>query len=575
MLDWLGKDLIGVGVWSLEHESKQKSYQRSLRLEDVVPGILDEIVNKQLGKRPFALIGHSYGGLIIKELLRESKSHDAFSFIHQACRYVCFLATPHLGSGWANFVKAIADPLLSQTSEDLETKNLHNSRLHQWFSSWIGERKMQDAVHSFIEYQDSGIVVVSRDSAYAGVGATKQTTLDHNGIAKPKDRDSDPYKTIRSKLDSLLGELSPVSEVPLAAHRSHPNQAGTKTEATIQKHDHTLVIAVVPSLHQMALEQEGERYMLRHWLFHGDDLKILDTGKQERRPCLDACASGVVPLGDIKKYLAKLISYADNDLLSEVGTRLFVRILLPASLFADDSLRLHPSEDENIPCPVFLGCSSRYRVGGSDLPPIWTKSRRALDEKCKSIEVKLGSLNSNLGCLDWGFFSTKRNDTSALFKPANPTLQLLDSLDLDDPSEDQVDRLASKEAIFLPSIGGFLQASSAAESNEISSVQRWHRLFKAGVPFALFPHAASPVSGSVDHNEQSDCMLAMMQWSKDLWLDRLNRYIAGINLSEAELSEIHVRKFIRGFHFIYEDLRYAPDRVKSRLGVSSSIPPTT
>jgi hypothetical protein len=264
MLDWLGKDLNGVGVWSLEHESKQKSYQRSLRLEEVVPGILDEIVNKQLGKRPYALIGHSYGGLIIKELLKESKSHDAYSYIHQACIYVCFLATPHLGSGWANFVKAIADPLLSQTYEDLETKNLHNSRLHQWFSSWIGERKMQDDVHSFIEYQDSGIVVVSRDSAYAGVGATKQTTLDHNGIAKPKDRDSDPYKTIRSKLDSLLGELSPVSEVPLAAHRSHPNQAGTKTEATNQKHDHTLVIAVVPSLHQMALEQEGERYMLRH-----------------------------------------------------------------------------------------------------------------------------------------------------------------------------------------------------------------------------------------------------------------------------------------------------------------------
>jgi hypothetical protein len=70
-------------------------------------------------------------------------------------------------------------------------------------------------------------------------------------------------------------------------------------------------------------------------------------------------------------------------------------------------------------------------------------------------------------------------------------------------------------------------------------------------------------------------MLAMLQWSKDLWLDRLNKYIAGINLSEAELSEIHVRKFIRGFQFIYEDLRYAPDRVKSRVGVSSSIPPTT
>ena len=525
MLDWLGDDLKGIGVWSLEHESGQKSWEPSLILEDAIPGIHNELIaNHKLGERPLAVIGHSYGGLIIKKLLEHSYLNR--SGIHSNCKLVVFLATPHMGSGWANFLTKVAAPLLSKTAEDLKRNNPSNSSLYYWYATQ--SESFGIATISFIEKQDAASTIVDRDSAFAGVGDRILMTVNHNDIAKPKAREDDPYKTIKIRLNKILEILQPISGLPLAARRSTPSQASTASGSAGEAHDAHLVIAVTPSLHQMALEmdKEGETFLIRHWLFHRNVVGDLDNGTSGRAPFLKECSDGRVKRDRLGKLFTELIKYADNDMMirhDEEDLRLFVRILLPSEIISDDSISsLAPDWD----CPVFWGCSSRYRVGGSDLEKIWVDSRRRLVKKWKIVDAKFAQ-GQKLGSLDWASFSSKLGGDDLTVQPDFSMMDFMDPSVLDDAGP--IDQLAEKVAVFLATAGCLHQPSPAIHLQSNVGWKRWYRLIQSGIPLSLWCSAdleAREAMTTNDTGEESRCLETLMGWDKNTWLEKMCDYTA-------------------------------------------------
>jgi len=120
---WLGEEFGEAGVWSLGYAASASKWGRivskgepdaghSMALPDRALEVLDRMVQRGLGERPLLFIGHSLGGLLIKQVLRTSAeaAEERKRNVFANTRAVLFVATPHAGAGLAttlNIWKAV------------------------------------------------------------------------------------------------------------------------------------------------------------------------------------------------------------------------------------------------------------------------------------------------------------------------------------------------------------------------------------------------------------------------------------------------------------------------------------
>ncbi len=102
---WLGADpeLPDVGIWSVGYDVKSSSwagYTMALVLR--ARNVLDLLAGKEFGKRPIVFVVHSFGGLLVKQMLRTAGDSPDLDWeaIAAQTRGVVFLATPHAGLHW-------------------------------------------------------------------------------------------------------------------------------------------------------------------------------------------------------------------------------------------------------------------------------------------------------------------------------------------------------------------------------------------------------------------------------------------------------------------------------------------
>ncbi|CAG9853714.1 unnamed protein product [Phyllotreta striolata] len=200
--DWLPKDcpdarIIAVNyttdvLWTLTW-TKQR---RRTNLVDRSNEMINELMKLNVGGRPIIWVGHSKGGLYIKQILinvfENAERKEEVARIFNQTKAIMWYSVPHKGSSLADFTL----PLLRRSIELLEVQRNGSFvlELHRRFLEIINKEKSNIEIFSFIETSFTYMVfiylkIVAYQSADPDIGIKCDVPLDHREICKPAGRD--------------------------------------------------------------------------------------------------------------------------------------------------------------------------------------------------------------------------------------------------------------------------------------------------------------------------------------------------------------------------------------------------
>jgi pimeloyl-ACP methyl ester carboxylesterase len=224
--DWLAKDVPEVAIHSLGYDASPTGWLGStMPLTERAPNVLTELQTRELGEGPIAFIGHSLGGLLVKQLLRHAMEmqNEAWYRIASQTKAVILLATPNRGSNLArilgNLVGALGAlgviPRVTVTMKELEAKAPALQDLNSWYIS--NATKAGISTYCFYEKQTvKGVLVLDESSGRLELPGSEPIPIDadHFNICKPLSRDALIYRRIRQIVRELVGtrEVSTKSE---------------------------------------------------------------------------------------------------------------------------------------------------------------------------------------------------------------------------------------------------------------------------------------------------------------------------------------------------------------------------
>lgn len=212
--DWLSQDLSAANVYLLGYPTDIISTWLSgeMSLYERAKAVLDHLAACGIGKRPIAIIAHSLGGLLGKQILRTGLDapDEDWNAIAKNCELIMFLGTPHSGSSVASALRFVLPKLSSKMINLLKDGNEHLDELNEWYRN---KAEVRTIVY-YEKFPTNGFQIVSQKSADPGVAGTLSVPVDsdHLKICKPEDRGATIYlSTMRhlQKLAARCGSGSP------------------------------------------------------------------------------------------------------------------------------------------------------------------------------------------------------------------------------------------------------------------------------------------------------------------------------------------------------------------------------
>jgi len=199
--EWLAEDIDELAVWAIDYDASVSRWNGSaMHLVDRGSNILARILGEQgLETGEITLIGHSLGGLVIKELLRTADSDASLSeptsrFLSRVHR-IGFLATPHRGASKATLgdrLRILIRPTEAMSSLVRNDPNLKG--LNRWYQNWSKDQEIEHLI--LVETQPMSIIgmIVEPDSSDPGLtSAPIPVDSNHTNICKPINRNSEVY----------------------------------------------------------------------------------------------------------------------------------------------------------------------------------------------------------------------------------------------------------------------------------------------------------------------------------------------------------------------------------------------
>jgi len=176
-----------------------KWIEESMSLYERAKSILEYLAGQDFGSRPIAVIAHSLGGLLAKQIIRtglESEDSD-WQKIAKSIKFVAFLATPHSGSSLASTLGFFAAKFISKHIETLKAGSTQLDELNQSYRILAGKQGIATTAY-YEMFKTKGVHVVTRESADPGVGGVNPIPIDadHATICKPVDRNAPIYRSI-------------------------------------------------------------------------------------------------------------------------------------------------------------------------------------------------------------------------------------------------------------------------------------------------------------------------------------------------------------------------------------------
>ncbi|ROW36853.1 hypothetical protein C3454_06780 [Citrobacter europaeus] len=210
--EWLCDDVPGLCIWSIEYDSASVSgTDRGMQFQDLAENVFDAfLLREDILSKEIILIGHSLGGLIIKQMMRLASDRSARSEARDLlCRVtgVAFLGTPHAGSdisslgnrlflrllmGVAGRRPTFVSAYLFRNSADLRNLNV-------WYRQWTFSNPVNHLILGEGKRTPWKGMIVKPDSSDPGLNATMTIIpVDHTGICKPVSRDDQIYRAVKN-----------------------------------------------------------------------------------------------------------------------------------------------------------------------------------------------------------------------------------------------------------------------------------------------------------------------------------------------------------------------------------------
>ncbi|XP_050421180.1 protein SERAC1 isoform X2 [Adelges cooleyi] len=210
--DWLPLDCPYVRVITISYSTDPYLWRpiwlrKSIRspMKDRGLEMMSLLGDCNVGQNPITWVGHSKGGLFIKQILVLANHNHLTQQIITSTKGILFYSVPHNGSPLAN----IKLPLFQRSIElqELVNDTQHIQGLQKEFYEIINNNG-QIQVKSFIETKLTlmkliYLRIVSVQSADPGLGDLYGVPLDHRNICKPKNRNCFLYQELVNMIHSF------------------------------------------------------------------------------------------------------------------------------------------------------------------------------------------------------------------------------------------------------------------------------------------------------------------------------------------------------------------------------------
>ncbi len=169
------------------------------RANNLLPLLLAE---PRLAQGDISFVAHSFGGLILQQLLRVAGDRSAAepnvaAFLRRVAR-IAFLGTPHHGATLATWSRILRLLVRPSSAVEALVRNEPNLRgLNHWFRRYVLDTGTP--VQTFVETKNTFLIkAVAPDSADAGLPLYPiPLDADHFDIAAPESRTSETYVHLR------------------------------------------------------------------------------------------------------------------------------------------------------------------------------------------------------------------------------------------------------------------------------------------------------------------------------------------------------------------------------------------
>lgn len=209
---WLAADLPHLNMYAAGYPASlfAKWASKEMDLFERAKASLETMASYDIGSRPTVFVGHSLGGLLIKQMLRTAResTEKTWQQIADRCCGVMFLSTPHSGSSLANVLGIVSLGLSSVHVEKLKKDGSDLIELNESFRALCVKQPITVVAYYEKFKTKKATMVVDQSSADPGIGGVTPIPVDadHITICSPESRYAPVYASIRSRLKGIVPE---------------------------------------------------------------------------------------------------------------------------------------------------------------------------------------------------------------------------------------------------------------------------------------------------------------------------------------------------------------------------------
>ncbi|GAB3280331.1 hypothetical protein GCM10027589_07290 [Actinocorallia lasiicapitis] len=198
---WLSEDQSDLAVWCAGYPAAATRWRgKSMPIRDRATSLLSALADgHEATEKPFILLGHSLGGLLIKQMIRHSHTMgDQYSGFTDQLAGVIFISTPHTGSGLASLAGYLRSIRSTPLFRELESDHAYLRELDDWYRNYATRESVPCL--SFYEKQlTNGLRVVGESSGDPHLPGSTAIPVDanHKTISKFSDRLDLTYVRVR------------------------------------------------------------------------------------------------------------------------------------------------------------------------------------------------------------------------------------------------------------------------------------------------------------------------------------------------------------------------------------------